>query len=238
MTSSYESLYGNYGTFEISVQLTPQGMKRREEIFDVLSGYIELLRREGVDDRYAEEYRQSLNNRFTFLEKIDDFSYAASLAAAMQDYPIEHVIDAPYRFDGFNQEAVDSLLAQLVPERLNVWYISQEEETNSELEFYVGPHAIEDLEARDIEAALALVNRLGLAQPSQNGLLPEAFDLKETPADVTSIAVADNVTFWLKGSENFDGLPKGFTRLQLSTDKALIALRTSYTCRYGSRSTT
>jgi protease-3 len=41
------------------------------------------------------------------LEKIDDFSYAASLAAAMQDYPIEHVIDAPYRFDGFNQEAVD-----------------------------------------------------------------------------------------------------------------------------------
>ena len=60
-----------------------------------------------------------------------------------------------------------------------------------------------------------------MAQPSQNGLLPEAFDLKETPADVTSIAVADNVTFWLKGSENFDGLPKGFTRLQLSTDKAL-----------------
>ena len=221
MTSSYESLYGNYGTFEISVQLTPQGMKRREEIFDVLSGYIELLRREGVDDRYAEEYRQSLNNRFTFLEKIDDFSYAASLAAAMQDYPIEHVIDAPYRFDGFNQEAVDSLLAQLVPERLNVWYISQEEETNSELEFYVGPHAIEDLEARDIDAALALVNRLGLAQPSQNGLLPEAFDLKETPADVTSIAVANNVAFWLKGSENFDGLPKGFTRLQLSTDRAL-----------------
>ena len=221
MTSSYESLYGNYGTFEISVQLTPQGMKRREEIFDVLSGYIEMLRREGVDDRYAEEYRQSLNNRFTFLEKVDDFSYAASLSAAMQEYPMEHVIDAPYRFDGFNQEAINSLLSQLVPERLNVWYISQEEETNSELEFYAGPHAIEDLEARDIEAALALVNRLGLEQPSQNGLLPEAFELKETPSDVTSIAVTNNVTFWLKGSENFDGLPKGFTRLQLSTDKAL-----------------
>lgn len=221
MTSSYESLYGNYGTFEISVQLTPQGMKRRDEIFDVLSGYIELLRREGVDDRYAEEYRQSLNNRFTFLEKVDDFSYAASLAAAMQDYPIEHVIDAPYRFDGFNQEAVDSLLAQLVPDRLNVWYISKEEETDSELEFYVGPHAIEDLEPRDVESALALVNRLGLALPSENGLLPSAFDIRQTPPDVRPIAVADNVTFWLKGSDNFDGLPKGFTRLQLSTDRAL-----------------
>ena len=81
-TSSYESLYGNYGTFEISVQLTPQGMKRRQEIYDVITGYIELLRREGVDDRYVDEYRQSLQNRFTFLEKTDDFSYAASLAAA------------------------------------------------------------------------------------------------------------------------------------------------------------
>ena len=88
MTSSYESLYGNYGTFEISVQLTPQGMKRREEIFDVLSGYIELLRREGVDDRYAEEYRQSLNNRFTFLEKIDDFSYAASWRPPCRTIPL------------------------------------------------------------------------------------------------------------------------------------------------------
>ena len=123
-TSSYESLYGNYGTFEVSVQLTPQGMKRREEIYDVVTGYIELLRREGVDDRYVEEYRQSLQNRFTFLEKTDDFSYASSLAAAMQDYPIENVIDAPYRFDGFNQEAVDTLLSQLVAERSNVWFIS------------------------------------------------------------------------------------------------------------------
>ena len=68
-TSSYESLYGNYGTFEVSVQLTPQGMKRREEIYDVITGYIELLRREGVDDRYVDEYRQSLQNRFTFLER-------------------------------------------------------------------------------------------------------------------------------------------------------------------------
>ena len=133
MTSSYESLYGNYGTFEISVQLTPQGMTRRDEIFDIVAGYIELLRQEGVDDRYADEYKQSLENRFTFLEKTDDFSYAASLAAAMQDYPIEHVIDAPFRFDGFDQAAVDTLLSQLVPERLNTWYISQEEPTDQEL---------------------------------------------------------------------------------------------------------
>jgi protease-3 len=221
ITSSYESLYGNYGTFEISVQLTPDGMKRREDIVEVLTGYIELLRQEGVDDRYADEYKQSLENRFTFLEKTDDFSYASSLAAAMQDYPIENVIDAPYRFDGFNQAAVDSLLGQLVPKRLNVWYISQEEPTDSELEFYVGPHSVEDLVPIEAANALAAANRLGLTLPSKNGLLPANFDLREPSTEATPIAVADNVTFWLKGSDYFAGLPKGFARIQLSSDLAL-----------------
>ena len=221
ITSSYESLYGNYGTFEISVQLTPDGMKRREDIVEVLTGYIELLRQEGVDDRYADEYKQSLENRFTFLEKTDDFSYASSLAAAMQDYPIENVIDARYRFDGFNQAAVDSLLGQLVPTRLNVWYISQEEPTDSELEFYVGPHSVEDLVPIEAANALAAANRLGLTLPSKNGLLPANFDLREPSTEATPIAVADNVTFWLKGSDYFAGLPKGFARIQLSSDLAL-----------------
>ena len=219
-TSSYESLYGNYGTFDINVELTPQGMQRREEIYDVITGYIELLRRDGVDDRYVEEYRQSLQNRFTFLEKTDDFSYAASLAAAMQDYPIENVIDAPYRFDSFNQEAVDTLLAQLVPERSNVWFISQQEPADQELEFYVAPHSVEDWVPRDKAEALALVERLELSLPSQNALLPERFDIKAPPIDATPVQVAENVTFWLKGSENFEGLPKGFARVQINTSAA------------------
>jgi protease-3 len=139
----------------------------------------------------------------------------------MQDYPIENVIDAPYRFDGFNQAAVDSLLGQLVPKRLNVWYISQEEPTDSELEFYVGPHSVEDLVPIEAANALAAANRLGLTLPSKNGLLPANFDLREPSTEATPIAVADNVTFWLKGSDYFAGLPKGFARIQLSSDLAL-----------------
>jgi protease-3 len=74
-----------------------------------------------------------------------------------------------------------------------------------------------------IEAAnaLAAANRLGLTLPSKNGLLPANFDLREPSTEATPIAVADNVTFWLKGSDYFAGLPKGFARIQLSSDLAL-----------------
>ena len=79
----------------------------------------------------------------------------------MQDYPIENVIDAPYRFDGFNQEAVDALLGQLVSARSNVWFISQEEPTDRELQFYVAPHSVEEWVPRDatqrLRSLIALV---------------------------------------------------------------------------------
>ncbi|PDH36355.1 MAG: peptidase M16 [Halieaceae bacterium MED-G27] len=218
---SDESLYGNYGSFDINVELTPQGMKNREEIVSVILGYIEFLRREGIDDRYAGEYKQSLDNRFRFLEKFDDFSYVASLAASMQEYPLENIIDARYRFDGFDQAGVDTVLEQLTLDRLNIWYISQEEPVDTELEFYVAPHSVEPLPAIDLTEALARVESLNLQMPRNNTLLPENFDLKETVAVPSAIEVDDNVTFWLRGSEDFASLPRGFTRIQVNTDVAL-----------------
>jgi len=126
---------GNYGTFSIQVDLTEAGMEQRPVIVDMLLGYIELLRTEGLDDRFASEFATSLDNRFRFLEKTNDFAYVSQLAAAMQNYPTLHAIDAPYRFEGFDAEAVSSVLSQLVPERLNVWYVAKDEPATEDMHF-------------------------------------------------------------------------------------------------------
>ena len=73
-------------------------MAQRSTIVDMVLGYIELLRTEGIDDRFASEFATSLANRFRFLEKTNDFAYVSQLAEAMQNYPTLHAIDAPYRF--------------------------------------------------------------------------------------------------------------------------------------------
>ena len=98
---------------------------------------------------------------------------------------------------------------------------SQEESVDTELEFYVAPHSVEPLPAIDLTAALARVESLNLQMPRNNTLLPENFDLKETVAEPTAIEVDDNVTFWLRGSEDFASLPRGFTRIQINSDVAL-----------------
>ena len=138
--SAAPDFYENYGVLSIDFELTDAGMQQREQIVRVMMDYIQQVKAEGVDEKYFDEIRTSLQNRFRFLEKGDEFSYVASLAAAMQNYPAEYVISAPYEFQRFNPSAINNVLDQLKPERLRIWYISQQEPSDSELKFYDGKY--------------------------------------------------------------------------------------------------
>lgn len=208
--------YGNYGLFTFSVQLTPEGLEHREAITAMLLGYLELLREEGIDDRYAAELGTSLNNRFRFLEKIDDFSYAHQLTRAMQTYPARLAIEAPYRFTGFDQAAVEAVLAQLVPERLHLWEIDQQQSVTDTLYFYDGAYAVEPLEVPDRSTVLQRSKSFALALPAQNRLLPERFDIRTT-ASTPSLVIDDtDLSVWLQGSDAFAELPRGYTQVYLN----------------------
>lgn len=216
--SSSPNQYGNYGVFSIAIDLTPEGMTHREEITSMVLGFIEMLRAQGVDDRYAAEFKTSLANRFRFLEKVDDFSYATNLAAAMQDYPVEHVIDAPFRFDQFDAQAVDAVLAQLIPERLRLWYVSKSEEVDQEMHFYAGQYAISPLTLAEPAAWLAAAQAQELALPALNTLLPESFEVVAANPRPTKVVAQDGMEIWLQGSEYFPEQPKGFTQLYINSD--------------------
>ena len=216
MVSADPSRYGNYGLFTFSVQLTPEGLAHRDDIASMLLGYLEMLRAEGIDDRYAEEFGTSLSNRFRFLEKMDDFSYSHQLTRAMQTYPSRQAIEAPYRFVGFDEAAVEAMLAQLVPERLQVWAIDQAQEVSETLTFYEGQYAVEPLETLAPAGLLARVAPYELALPAQNSLLPEQFTIVSTESEPQRVIDEPGLSVWLQGSEAFAQLPRGYTQLYLN----------------------
>ncbi len=218
MATASPNGYGNYGTFSIQVDLTEDGMAHREEITYMVLGYLEMLRAEGVDDRYAEELRTSLDNQFRFLEKINDFSYVSSLAASLQNYPIENVINAPFVFDVFDADAVNAVLAQLTPERMNVWYVSKDEPVTETMHFYAGRYAVEPLQLASADEQMALVTEYGLRQPALNTLLPESFEVAHGPVTPEKLLSTETMEIWLQGSETFPEQPKGFTQVYLNTD--------------------
>ena len=217
LVSANPSIYGNYGLFTLSVQLTPEGLDHRDDITAMLLGYIEFLREQGIDRRYAAEFGTSLTNRFRFLEKMDEFTYAHELTRAMQIYPARYAIEAPYRFTGFDEPNVNAVLEQLVPERLHLWEIDQGQFVSEALEFYNGQYGVEPLALPDSTALMAAAASYQLALPAQNRLLPEAFTLAQGNSEPKLVVDAPDLSIWLQGSEAFADLPRGYTQVYFNS---------------------
>lgn len=224
------SHYGNYGTFSIDVTLTDSGMEHRDEIVAIIMQYIDLIREKGVDKKYFDEIRTSLNNQFKFLEKGDEFGYVSNLAGAMQVYPTNHVINAPYYYGQFDEKAIEQVLDQLTPETLKIWYVSQKEETDSTLHFYDGNYRIADISQDEINSWKAPTN-VAMNLPAVNRLLPESFDLKATSDEIKEkpqlVHDTKHIKVWQFASKNFSHQPKGMLKVYINNPATLTDMDTA-----------
>lgn len=211
-------LYGNFGSFSINVELTDAGMQHREQIVATLMQYLNLIKSHGADSKYFQEIRTSLNNRFQFLQKGDEFDYVAQLTDAMQKYPVQNVINANFEFTEFSPEAINDVLAQLSPSTLRVWYISKQEPHDKQLHFYDGRYQITDISAQE-QASWQQPSQFALTLPAVNTLLPEQFAIKRpSQAFATPQVVVEqnNIKAWLYPSRDFADQPKGNVKIVLN----------------------
>lgn len=209
-------LYGNYGLFQISMQLTDQGMQQRESILAVVMKYLDLVKQQGVDQRYYNEIKTSLNNDFTFLENRQGAAYTGALSAAMQKVPAQHAVNAGFLFERFDQDAIKRVLAQLTPERLTVWYISKDEPTEHKLDYYENTYKISAIVADEVAQWQSAAVELSL--PQVNRLMPESFALKhnEKMAKPQQVSAEAGIEAWLYPSQLFPEQPRGILLTQIS----------------------
>lgn len=205
--------YGNYGSYDINIALTTAGLQQREAITAIFMQYLDLIRQQGVDETYYQEIRTSLQNQFNFLEKRDGFSYAAQLSTAMQYYPVASVVSAPFQYDQFDAGAINQLLSQLVPERLTLWYISQQEPAEQELTYFEGRYSVQPISE---EQQLAWQQpMLPLSLPQLNRFQPESFALKHSDYNKPTLVLnEEGVEAWLMGSQHFADQPRGHLVMQ------------------------
>ncbi|MBH0040893.1 insulinase family protein [Pseudoalteromonas sp. SWXJZ10B] len=222
--SAAPNQYGNYGSLNVNAELTDEGMRNRDEIVATIMQYIDLIKKEGVDSKYFNEIRTSLNNQFKFLEKGDEFNYVSSLTQSMQDYPLNHAINAPYYYAKFDADAVNNVLKQLNADTLRIWYVSQQEETDSQLHFYDGKYRISDISDDEI-ASWKKPSEFKLALPTVNNLLPENFAIKTQAFKEQKhpeLAYDKNgVKVWRQASQKFAEQPKGLVEVYINTQPGL-----------------
>ncbi|MET1254124.1 insulinase family protein [Aliikangiella maris] len=216
-------MYGNYGQFSIDVDLTSDGMQQREKIIQVIMNYIDKIKHEGVDKKYFKEIKVSLANQFQFLEKGSAFDYVSQLSAQMQQYPIHEVISAPYTFESFNASSIQSVLEQLTPERLRIWYISQQEPHDQSMHFYNGKYKIVDIPDSEIQS-WRKPSSFALNLPKVNSLLPEGFEIKTSGKSASKPELVHDekgIKVWHLASPNFHHQPKGNLRIYINNPERL-----------------
>lgn len=219
--SSSPNHYGNYGELSITMDLTDEGMKHRDEALALVVQYIDLVKQQGVDEKYFKEIKTSLDNEFRFLPKVEEFRYAATLVNTMQNYPTNYAINANYYYGQFNSDAVDEVLQQLTPETLRVWYISKDEKVSDKQHFYAGEYRIEDIPQSQIDSWKGINTALVL--PQVNRMMPESFALKTQGMEQARPELKvekEGVKVWHYPSQQFSQQPKGVLIVDLNAGVA------------------
>lgn len=217
--------YGNAGRFLIQVELTESGHENREKIAGVIFNYLQTLRTEGISEAYFEEVGTVLSNRFEFLQRSDAFNYATQLSAAMQHYPLTHVIDAPYILEEYSPEAINSVLEQLSPNNARVWFISPDENVDKQLHYFAGEYRTAELNSDIVSEWQQLAEGVEVNMPSVNTLLPENLTVKPVESTTPQQVVNQGgVSAWLKRSERF-AEPRANVSLQLYQNHSELSLK-------------
>jgi insulysin len=115
----------DYGSFDVSVNLTPQGLVQYERVLASVFAAINQLRRSGIPPYLFNERQTMAELDERFRDKGEGANLATALANQLMDYPIEVAERVPYLWLREDPAAVQKLLALLRPDNLLVTLVAK-----------------------------------------------------------------------------------------------------------------
>jgi secreted Zn-dependent insulinase-like peptidase len=102
----------------LTLGLTEKGLTRQERVIERIFDYIELMRREGIRQRYFDETATMLGISFRYLEKSEPIQLVSSLAGELQDHPAHDVLHAGFDLSEYRPELYREFLDHLRPDNM------------------------------------------------------------------------------------------------------------------------
>jgi len=115
----------DYGSFELTVNLTPQGLVQYERVLSMVFAGIDLLQRSGVPQHVFAERRTMAMLEERFRDKGEGMSLALALANQAMDFPLEIAERVPYLWLREDPEAVRHVLSYLRRDNLLVTLVAK-----------------------------------------------------------------------------------------------------------------
>tara|TARA_R110001583_G_scaffold2382_8_gene17330 strand:- start:1999 stop:4875 length:2877 start_codon:yes stop_codon:yes gene_type:complete len=207
-----------YSQFSMTFKLTNKGLTNQDTVMSSLFAYINLIKEQGINNLQYSEQKKSLDNYFQFLPKRSSFNNVMSLAANMQNYPLQDLLAYSYRLDEFNPQFITQLIGYLTPENSRLFVVSPNAVVEKNIPFYQGKYAQAKIKKLRLQQWLNKAKTIQpeMILPVRNVWLPENLVLVKEEKNKKAIALVkeSGLSVWFKQSQLKE--PKGIYKLQLN----------------------
>ncbi|MFL0796945.1 MAG: insulinase family protein [Cellvibrionaceae bacterium] len=159
-------------TFKISIDLTEEGLKKRDEVVKQVFAAIHLLKQNGIEEWRFNELKTMADLEFRFAEKPSELRTVIGFSNAMHDYPVKDLMRAGYAMDTFSPRTVSFYLSLLNPDNLLLTTSYKAAKTQNKTQYYHVPYGVEKISAEKIQAWKNARSSV-LALPGANLFIPK-----------------------------------------------------------------
>ena len=212
---------GEYGSFNVRMELTPQGLKQVDEITAVVFDYLALIRKEGIQKWLYDETRQIAELGFRYQEARSPQQTATTLASRMHYLPASDLLNSTYLYDEFDPKLIERLMAEMTPDNVRQTVIAQGLPTDQVEPYFDTHYRIRPLSDELLKRLNKPQVHKGLTIPAPNQFIATDLTLRTSDkADKpTQIISEKGLDVWSMTDSSFQ-VPRASVRLKISTPKA------------------
>lgn len=181
-----------FGFFDVTVDLTQDGLQHVDDIVLCVFQYLRLLRATPPQRWIFDECRHLADMQFRFKDKEKPIKLVSDVVHSMQLYPLPEVLSAPYLVSEWRPELIEQLLATLVAGECRVRVAAQSLDAACVLteRWYGTKYLVEPIAAAQLADWSACVANEALQLPAPNPFIPSDFALLPLEADAAAAAAA------------------------------------------------
>ena len=210
--------YRGGGLFNVTIQLTKEGVVHRDAIIAAVYQAINTLQDQSQWQRLYDELAALSRQHFLFQESGSPTELAMTLARSAQEYPASDILVAPYLMERFDPALISRFLAHIRPDNAVYTLTAPEvEPEKTTLRYDVG-YRLARVSDEELQQWQSVGTNPALYLPLPNPFI--ATQLKLADGKVTAVpqlmSTAPGARLWFRGDDRYE-LPKGMIKLLIDS---------------------
>ncbi|XP_043259344.1 nardilysin-like isoform X2 [Colletes gigas] len=216
-----------YALFSLSLTLTEQGFKHLSDVLNAIFSFINLMRKEGPQQRIYDEIKQIADTAFRFIDEEPPAEYVEELCENMHYFPPCDYIISDKLYMEYNPDTIRACLNYLTPDDVNIIIFDKkfnDEEFDKIEPWFQMKYTDTEIPQAWIECWRTIEPLPEFYLPLPNVFLTDDFSLITIPPDVpkypTKIYTDDISEVWYRPDPKFR-LPECYMSFYIITPMAI-----------------